>query len=366
MDEWKVAFAPDDFMDAPQVAGWEFLKPHYTPKKISESEQPDAAGLLHTTIVGMPAVDEAGNPLRLDEERAPIAADDTETPPVYTPFMLWQDTLVNGKTWESGLNLLVPDARVVSRYPQVGGYLARTAYPAVVAAERAVNPNAKPEEAWGWLPPPLVGEGHKVQSEWLYQFLLDPHPIRPAVVLRMPKFNMSPDDSRKLVNYFAAVDGADYPYDFDPRTRESHLAAAQAKYPERMDDALKIVISNSYCVQCHLLGNFSPMGGDRAKAPQLDRVHERLRPQWVLDWTANPKRLLPYTGMPVNIPHDKGVSQELYKGTPREQLNAVVDLLMNYDRYTEGKTTITPIKSATPEAAADTAPPAAQAGGPAQ
>ena len=56
-------------------------------------------------------------------------------------------------------------------------------------------------------------------------------------------------------------------------------------------------------------------------------------------WIANPAALLPYTPMPVNIPYDPaaqhqgGVDQQLYHGTSVEQLDAVVDLLMNYDRF---------------------------------
>jgi hypothetical protein len=225
-----------------------------------------------------------------------------------------------------------------------------------VQAEKEANPQAKPEEAPGWLPPPLVGEGTKVQSNWLYEFLLDPYPIRPAVVLRMPKFNMSADDAKKLVNYFAAVDGANYPYNFDPRTLESHITAANEAHPNRFDDAMKIVTDNNYCIKCHLVGDFVPTGSDRAKAPQLDRVFRRLRPDFVQAWVANPKRLLPYTGMPVNIPPDKGVSEELYKGTPIEQLNALVDLMMNYDRFTESKTSIKKlVKPAAPAPAPNTA-----------
>ena len=67
-------------------------------------------------------------------------------------------------------------------------------------------------EAWGWLPPPLVHEGKKVQPEWLFRFLLDPTPIRPAAVLRMPRFNLSRSEAGKLADYFAAVAGAEYPY----------------------------------------------------------------------------------------------------------------------------------------------------------
>ncbi|MGD9723675.1 MAG: hypothetical protein AB7O59_05020 [Pirellulales bacterium] len=359
LNRWDLAYEAGDFSEAPDIPDFEFLKVHFSPEEVAASQKPDAAGKLHATLVGMPVVDESGKPLRLDVDGAPIEADDTTTPAFYS-FTPWKSVLINGQVRQAGVqNLLVPESRITKRYPPVGGTLPELAYSAVVTAERAVNPQAKPEEAWGWLPPPLVNEGTKVQSAWLYDFLLDPYPIRPAVVLRMPKFNMSPDDARKLVNYFAAVDKADYPYDFDPRTRESHLAAADAEHPHRLEDALKIVTDGNYCVKCHLVGDFTPEGSDRAKAPQLDRVFRRLRPDFVLDWVANPKRLLPYTGMPVNIPHDKGVSQELYKGTPDQQLNALVDLLMNFDRFTESKTSIKPyVKpvAPAPAAAADNQP----------
>ena len=38
------------------------------------------------------------------------------------------------------------------------------------------------------------------------QVLLNPQPVRKMAVLRMPKFNMSPDEARTLVDYFAAVE----------------------------------------------------------------------------------------------------------------------------------------------------------------
>ncbi len=69
------------------------------------------------------------------------------------------------------------------------------------------------------LPPPLLREGEKAQPEWLYQFLREPSKLRPQAILRMPKFNMSDDEARSLVNYFAAADrlgnpgiGLHYPY----------------------------------------------------------------------------------------------------------------------------------------------------------
>jgi mono/diheme cytochrome c family protein len=61
------------------------------------------------------------------------------------------------------------------------------------------------------LPPPLLREGERVQPQWLFKFLLDPFKVRPLTVLRMPKFNMSEDEARALVEYFAAVDKLNNP-----------------------------------------------------------------------------------------------------------------------------------------------------------
>ncbi|MEX0678993.1 MAG: PDZ domain-containing protein [Pirellulales bacterium] len=356
VERWDLAFAPDTFGEPAEIVDFPFLQARFNPKQIEKSLVVDARGLLRATVTGMPLVSETGQPVRVDADGAPLEPDDTQTPASYV-FVPWKNVLINGQAWQSGLqNLLIPESAIEKRYPPVGGFLARLAFPTVVAEEMKVNPNAKPDEAWGWLPPPLDGEGRKVQTEWLHDFLLDPYPIRPAVVLRMPKFNMSSDEATKLANYFAAVERVDYPYDFDPRTRQAHLEREELGHPQRLADALKIVIDNNFCVKCHLLGDFDPGGSIRAKAPQLADTYRRLRPEFTLDWIANPKRVLPYTGMPVNVPYGKPVSQELYPGDSDQQLNAVVDLLLNFDRYMESKTSIKPlIKPPAPDAAGNQA-----------
>jgi len=190
------------------------------------------------------------------------------------------------------------------------------------------------------LPPPLVGEGEKVQPDWLYQFLMDPHRIRPAAVLRMPKFTLSPTETQVLVDYFAAVDGAPYPFEFEEQKQQSYLVSVEKERPRHMDDALAIILNRNYCIQCHSVADFVPAGRPVALAPNLGEAYRRLRPEWLRNWIANPKRLLPYTGMPVNIPYDKGIPQELYAGDSTEQLNALVDFLMNFDRYAEKQLSI--------------------------
>jgi cytochrome c2 len=370
MDRWDLAYAPSDFPDPPKFADYSFLQSHFTPQQVAKSLKTDSRGLRQTSLVGMPTYDETtGQPQRVDNEGSPLDADETEGP-VFARFVLYDSALVNGQVRPSGLqNLLVPLDRVTKKYPTAeqlafdpagfGGYLPKLIFAKVMADEKPSNPNAKVDDVWAWLPPPLVGEGRKVQTAWLHDFLLDPHLIRPAVVLRMPKFNMSSAEASALVAYFAAADNADYPYDFDPRTRQSYLTATAEKEdnPHRLADGLKIVTDNNYCVKCHLLGDFAPTGSDRAKGPQLAEVYKRLRPNYTLSWIADPKRILPYTAMPVNIPFDKPVSDTLYHGTSVEQLNGVVDLLMNYDRFIEDRTSMkTLVKPA---------PPAGQGAGPA-
>jgi cytochrome c2 len=56
------------------------------------------------------------------------------------------------------------------------------------------------------VPPSLVGQGERTRPEWLYEFLLNPFPVRKMTVLRMPKFNLSPNDAQSLVDYFGGVE----------------------------------------------------------------------------------------------------------------------------------------------------------------
>ena len=68
-------------------------------------------------------------------------------------------------------------------------------------------------------PPSLIWQGGRTQSDWLFRFLLNPHKVRELTVLRMPRFNMSDEEAKTLVNYFAAIDklnnvreNLEYPY----------------------------------------------------------------------------------------------------------------------------------------------------------
>ena len=165
-----------------------------------------------------------GDPSREDGERR------RRQPVFFTSSLAARDS-ERSKPWlvaRRGGEVPEPEPAVERLFPQTGGDLPQYIYPSVAPDERSrvnpaegrkADPNLKDSDVWAWLPPPLIHEGQKVQSNWLHDFLLNPYPIRPAVVLRMPKFNMSSEEASKLVNYFAAMDEAEYPYESDSRTQ---------------------------------------------------------------------------------------------------------------------------------------------------
>jgi len=336
-----------------------------------KTAKPDPrTGMYHAALAGMPAIDpsvrSAPVPIAYDDEGEPLEDDYTYDPTkLELGYQLWQASVLNGQVYEPGIQtaLNLPTSWVRETSSGDGGFLAKYLLPHVLELEKQVNPNANPGETWAWVPPPLIGEGQKVQTEWLHDFLLNPYPIRPAVFLRMPQFNMSPAEATAIANYFAAKDNADYPYAFDRRRQADHLAKESEKYQAlvgadsgrtRLADAMKIVTNSDGCAKCHIVDDYAPKGSDRAKAPNLAQVYRRLRPDYVKRWIAYPKGILPYTAMPVNIPYDPdsptlgGVKQdpekrELYHGNSIEQLDGLVDLLMNFDEFAKTRSLVAPL-----------------------
>lgn len=363
-ERWKIAFNPDKFGDQSELTTYPFLAAHFTPKELADSAKVDAGGKSRATLVGLPSLESSDALPSVLDDGEPLEEDGSYDPrKLEYGFELFEKTALAGKPFRTGLqSLSVPVSSIEKRFGTEGGFLAKYLAPRAIQLERESNPQAKGNEVWAWLPPPLIGQGKKVQTKWLHDFLLEPHPIRPAVFLRMPKFNMSPKEASDLVNYFAAVDDAEFPYEFQPQRQTGALALKEAAYQAksgrteganegltRFNDAMQIVVNSNYCVKCHIVGDFAPTGSPRAHAPNLARVYERLRPEYVRDWIANPKTILPYTAMPVNIEYDPakpnlgGVDQKLFHGTSPEQLDGLVDLLMNFDEYSRRRAPVAPL-----------------------
>jgi len=382
MEQWRLAYSDDTFEDPVDEPDFPFLAPHFTDEQVAASMAKDYAGRLRADLHGEAVIDpETGEKFWVDIDRAPISkeelveaeAEEGETIAIFYPFTLWRNVLLNGKTYLRGVGeILVPANRERygpehgTAYPAWGGDLARYLFAKVVARAKENNPQLNAKEAWGWLPPPLMDEGWKVQPNWLHSFLMDPYPIRPAAVLRMPNFHMSSDDAAKLVDFFAASSNVPFPYEYHPNQQPSYLTSLKSENEEVFAGAMRIVTNGNYCVKCHAVADFVPQGDAATFGPNLADVYRRLRPEFTRDWIANPARILHYTGMPKNIPYypDKphlgGVAQSLFSGTSIQQVIGLVDLLMNFDAYAREQTSVTPQVEA---AAAAAKAAAAQSGG---
>ena len=374
VEKWDLTFTPEEFGEQPKVSTYPFVPMEFSPDQLARSRNVDHRGLRHAHVEGMPSLSVDGLPLVLDDFEFPIEEEEDETFPLNRliyPFNLWWPAPIDGHPYQVGTaSLNIPASNLTKRRRSVGGSLAKYLLPGVVEREREENPNAQGAEAWAWLPPTLIDEGVKVQPHWLHDYLLQPHPIRPAMVMRMPRYNMSSQEATRLVDFFAACHDVRYPYELDQARQEEHLENADQEYARRLQelddagrleltgpphgrrlaDAMNLMTDRKYCVTCHIIGDYEPPGSERVKAPDLTAVHQRLRSDYLRRWLARPTAIQPYTPMPVNIPYDETaplegstVPQELYRGNSTQQLDALVDLLLNFDRYSRQQTSVTPM-----------------------
>ena len=159
------------------------------------------------------------------------------------------------------------------------------------------------------------------------------------------------------MRYFAAVDKVDYPYEYHLPGGGDTLSGAEAK---TFGTALELVTDGkNYCVKCHMLGDYKPKGLAADMAPNLDRIYQRLRPDYLKEWLAHPQVKLPYTGMPVNFPPqndpNEAIRTKYIAGTSEDALQSVVGLLLNFDSYVKRQTSIKAMVKEPPPGEVETA-----------
>lgn len=333
LERWTIEYDPATFPQPPPSEDYAFLRPQVSAQVLAQSRKTDLRGLARAELVGMPQCDARGQP----EE-----TEDDEGNPAYA-FLLWEPAAIAGKVWPAGgPGVLVAEKQIVRRRPPWGGDFARLLFPVVLSEARSAGSTATVLEAWGWVPPALVHEGRAVQPAWLHDYLLAPYVIRPAVALRMPRFNLSAAEAAKLVDYFAAMAGVDFPYASGARTGQAPGEPLDPARVTRFEQAMRLVTDRTtYCAKCHQVGDWGPGGQNvTVLAPDLQQVARRLRPEYVRRWLANPRSVLPYTAMPVNFPLGKTMGQDLLPGSSQEQLDAVLDLLLDYEAYLRSRVSV--------------------------
>ncbi|MDA1232748.1 MAG: c-type cytochrome, partial [Planctomycetota bacterium] len=254
----------------------------------------------------------------------------------------------NAKRVLPGSNITFTETMLVDYQPGRGGDFAEW----LVELLTKTTTEGIRSKAWQASPPPLYQEGFKVQTPWLYQFLLEPTKIRHTTVLRMPKFNMSEKEARTLANYFAAVDGAEFPYQEQGPTAVDYLADRQTELAHEgllkdgesyLDESWKL-LNGPVCVGCHSLGGrkYQVLAPKSVQGPNLNLAQNRLRADWVKVWLYNPQWITPYTSMSMNFAKDNRTQYpDLLGGDPEEHVTATRDALSNYARLMEeiGRTT---------------------------
>ena len=168
-----------------------------------------------------------------------------------------------------------------------------------------------------------IGEGARVQTAWLHGFLGNPaNQIRPWLQVRMPTFEFSEEDLNAITQYFAAQDKVPYPYEPRPVIETALLAAG------------KNLFEKWQCVKCHVVAGKLPNQEPANMAPDLAKVPERLRADWLGKWLADPGRIATGTRMPANFPVDpkENAFPEILGGDQKKQIEAVRAYLLSLGR----------------------------------
>jgi mono/diheme cytochrome c family protein len=139
----------------------------------------------------------------------------------------------------------------------------------------------------GDMAPDLSWEGSAVQRQWLTDFLHNPNTLRPSLIRRMPRFNLSDSDNKELTDYILTVDQSP---DIDPE-----LAPGAPNSPEIVEHGRQLFYSKYACQSCHIADTKTDKG---YIGPTLTQVGSRLTPAWVYAWLRNPQALRPGTTEP--------------------------------------------------------------------
>ncbi len=134
----------------------------------------------------------------------------------------------------------------------------------------------------GDMAPDLTWEGSSVQRPWLQAFLKNPNTLRPALIRRMPRFNLSDADINELSDYIMTV------YQTPAFDRDSMPASG---YPAaQVEQGRQLFYAKYACQACHIVDTKADKG---YIGPTLTQVGSRLNAAWIFHWLKNPQALRP-------------------------------------------------------------------------
>ena len=139
----------------------------------------------------------------------------------------------------------------------------------------------------GDMAPDLSWEGSSVQRDWLVKFLKNPGTLRPALIRRMPRFNLTDSEVNQLTDYIMTV------YQNPAIDTDSMPLSG---YPQGQVELGKQLFYGKYaCQGCHIVDTQRDKG---YIGPTLTQVGSRLTAAWTFQWLKNPQSLRPGTMEP--------------------------------------------------------------------
>jgi cbb3-type cytochrome oxidase cytochrome c subunit len=178
-----------------------------------------------------------------------------------------------------------------------------------------------------FLPPPITGEGSKVQEPWLHDFLQapsrvgEPNSIRPWIKVRMPTFGLHDGEITSLMQYFLGLSN---------QNLEMRDYASFRPDPDLVSEG-RMIFNDFQCAKCHPTGKVSFGTGEVSTqdlAPDLTKARSRLKPEWIIEWLADPGKIQEGTRMPTFFPDGQTPLPDVLDGDARKQMTAIRDYLM--------------------------------------
>jgi len=133
----------------------------------------------------------------------------------------------------------------------------------------------------GDMAPDLTWEGSAVQRDWLLKFFKNPNTLRPALIRRMPKFNLTDAEVATLADYILTAYQTPA-FDRDSMQPDSDSAA--------VEQGRQLFYSKYACQSCHIV---DPKKDKGYIGPTLTEVGSRLNAAWIFQWLKGPQALRP-------------------------------------------------------------------------
>ena len=134
----------------------------------------------------------------------------------------------------------------------------------------------------GDMAPDLTWEGSSVQRQWLMDFLKNPNTLRPSLIRRMPRFNLTDGEINELTDYIMTV------YQSPSVDRDSMPLSGYSQ--GQVELGRQLFYGKYACQGCHIVDTKIDKG---YIGPTLTQVGSRLTAAWIFEWMKNPQSLRP-------------------------------------------------------------------------